>query len=146
MTGSQLPQTFRPRWGRWVVWPALVGVVGALVFGGVAVPGFTPVERGYLLAFAGLAGWLLWRLARLRIECDEAGLTVVNIVRRRRLEWAEVLGVRLDRGDPWLVLDLSDGTALPAMGVQGSDGAYAQEQARRLARLVVDHTRTARDD
>ena len=143
---TTLPHTFRPRWARRVIWPVSVVVVGLFGYGVVGVPGFSVLERTYLAVFAVISGWLLYRLAAVRIACDERGLTVVNLVRRRRLEWAEVLAVRLDPGDPWLVLDLSDGTALPAMGVQGSDGGFARQQARDLARLVAEHTRTARDD
>ena len=60
---------------------------------------------------------------------------------RRRLEWPEVVGVRLLRDDPWMMLDLADGSALAAMGVQKADGAYAQEQATRFARMVAERTR-----
>jgi hypothetical protein len=90
--------------------------------------------------------YLLHRLASVRLVADDTGVTVVNVVRRRRLEWAEIVGVRLSRDDPWLLLDLADGEALAAMGVARSEGAQAQEQARAFARLVNEHSRTARDD
>nr|WP_269205220.1 PH domain-containing protein [Motilibacter aurantiacus] len=77
------------------------------------------------------------RLADVRVVADQQGLLVANILRGRRLEWAEVLGVTLRPADPWLVLDVSDGSTVAAMGVQGSDGAYAVEQARQLAHLVA---------
>ncbi len=48
--------------------------------------------------------------------------------------------MRLLRDDPWMMLDLSDGTAMAAMGVQKADGAHAQEQAERFARMVAEHT------
>jgi hypothetical protein len=54
-----------------------------------------------------------------------------------------VVGVRLLRDDPWMLLDLSDGQALAAMGVQKSEGERAQRQARDFARLVTEHTRIA---
>jgi hypothetical protein len=40
-----------------------------------------------------------------------------------------------------MLLDLSDGTALAAMGVQKSEGERSQRQAREFARMVQDHTR-----
>ena len=87
--------------------------------------------------------FVLHRLADVRVEASEEGVLVVNVVGRRRLEWAEVVGVRLLRDDAWMLLDLSDGSALAAMGVQKSEGERAQRQAREFARLVNEHTRVA---
>ena len=57
-------------------------------------------------------------LCRPKVVADESGVTVVNITSRRRLAWAEILQVNLRPGDPWVFLDLSDGTSLPALGIQ----------------------------
>ncbi len=78
-----------------------------------------------MLGFGLAAAYVLHRLASVRIAADAGGLTVVNIFRRRRLEWPEVLGVRLSAGDPWVQLDLADGTTMAAMGIQGADGSAA---------------------
>lgn len=142
---------FRPRLARAVIYPCLVLVVGALVAGAVTLPStgrhaWGTGSRLALVAFAALVAWFLHRLASVRVVADERGVTVVNILRSKRLEWAEIVGVRLLRDDAWMMLDLADGEAMAAMGVQKSDGAHAQEQARQFARLVNDHTRTARND
>ena len=42
-----------------------------------------------------------------------------------------------------MMLDLSDGQALAAMGVQKSEGERAQQQAGAFARMVTEHTRVA---
>lgn len=142
-----LPTRFRPLWARRVIFPVEALVLVAFLGGAVVAPGgsWGWYDR-IALALTGIIGAaFLHRLASVRIDADEAGLTVVNILRSRRLEWAEVLGVRLAPSEPWLVLDLSDGTSLASMGVQGSDGAYARRQAEDLAQLVVEHTRTDRD-
>ena len=55
---------------------------------------------------------------------------MVNGYRSRRFEWNEVVAVTLRPGSPWAVLDLADGTTVPAMGIQGSDGARATAQVR----------------
>ena len=94
-----------------------------------------------MVLFGLLAVLVLHRLASVRVETSDAGILVANVIGRRRLEWAEVVGVRLSRDDPWMLLDLSDGTALAAMGVQKSEGERAQRQAREFARMVQDHTR-----
>jgi hypothetical protein len=142
---GQLPTRFRPRRAPRVILPAIVGIVLAFTVFAVVMPGFGVPDRIAIVG-VGLAGAvLLSRLALLRIDADDDGLTVVNVVNRRRLEWAEVLGVRLPPGAPWLVLDLSDGTALQAMAIQSADGDFAREEALRLARLVAAKTQTGRD-
>lgn len=141
-----LPTVWRPRRGRIV--PYALAVVCVLGFAVVAFAlssegrgGATGVDRFLLVAFGLAMAFVLHRLAAVRIEADDAGLTVVNLVRRRRLEWAEVLGARLSPGDSWLQLDLADGTTMAAMGIQGTDGAYGQAQARALAATVVARSR-----
>jgi hypothetical protein len=71
---------------------------------------------------------------------------VVNLFRARTLEWAEVIQVNLRSGDPWVLLDLSDGDTLAAMGIQANDGQRAQRAAQELRRLVAAHSLTERDD
>jgi hypothetical protein len=61
---------------------------------------------------------------------------VVNGFRRREYEWPEIIAVHLPPGAPWAVLDLSDGTSAPAMGIQGSDGARAATAVRQLRALI----------
>lgn len=96
----------------------------------------------FLLAIlTGLAG-----IVRTRLSADEAGLTVVNVFRLHRLEWAQVLGVNLRTGDPWVQLDLDDGTTLGVMAIQSADGERGRNAARQLAVLVADRSRTARND
>ncbi len=146
-----LPARFRPLWARRVILPMEILVAAAFGYGFFAVPRDGADAWGVLdltgLVIVGLAILTVLHLVgAVRIDADEDGLTVVNVVRRRRLAWAEVVGVRLPPAEPWLILDVSDGTALPAMGVQGSDGAYAREQAHDLARLVAAKTRTERND
>ena len=39
-------------------------------------------------------------------------------------------------GAPWATLDLADGTTVPVMGIQGSDGQRARRAVRDLRTLV----------
>jgi hypothetical protein len=113
-------------------------LLAAAVAMAVFLPASWSAADRILMVATGVAmGEFLRRLGDVRVRADEGGLVVVNILSRRRLDWAEVLGVRLSPGDPWLVLDLSDGTTLAAMGVQGSEGAYARRQVAELADLVA---------
>lgn len=80
---------------------------------------------------------VLWLLSRPKVVAEESGVTVVNITRVRRLEWAEILRVNLRPGDPWVFLDLSDGTSLPVLGIQpGIARQHAITDARALRALA----------
>jgi PH (Pleckstrin Homology) domain-containing protein len=144
-------RVFRQRRARVVVYPLAALLFVSLTVIALALPTDGPHPWGAgsriaMVLFALAAVYFLHRLASVRVVTDDAGVTVVNVVRSRRLEWAEIVGVRLSRDDPWLLLDLSDGDALPAMGVARSEGEQAQQQAREFARLVNEHSRTARND
>ncbi|MYV89230.1 PH domain-containing protein, partial [Streptomyces sp. SID1034] len=79
-------------------------------------------------------------LSRPKVVADDAGVTVVNLTARRRLAWPEILRVNLRPGDPWVFLDLSDGTSLPALGIQpGSGKARAIRDAKALRALAESH-------
>ena len=97
---------------------------------------FTLLQKLTLLLIALMIGAAGFALARSRVDADEAGLTVVNGYRRHRYEWGQVVAVTMRSGNPWAVLDLSDGTSQGAMGIQASDGARARAQVRRLRALV----------
>ena len=139
-----LPVRFRPFGVR----------VAALIFGGallgtvVAVwlslppevqDSFTFLQRATVVVM-GLAAFAICHgLSRCRIDVDDAGVTVVNGYRTHRFDWGQVVAVSLRPGNPWTVLDLSDGTTQSAMGIQGSDGAKARRQVRQLRRLIEAH-------
>jgi hypothetical protein len=81
-------------------------------------------------------------LSRPKVVADESGVTVVNIASsRRKLAWAEILQVNLRPGDPWVFLNLSDGTSLPALGIQpGIAKQHAIRDARALRALAEAHS------
>ena len=100
---------------------------------------FTLFQRGTLIVLGLLAFALLYGLIRSRVEARPDRLVVVNGYRRREYAWAQVVAVNLPPGAPWVTLDLADGESAPAMGIQGSDGARARAQVRRLRALVESH-------
>jgi hypothetical protein len=141
-----LPHTFRPfgvRLAIYVLGGLLVLVVLVMWF---ALPAdirsqFTPLQLGTVI-FLGLLFYAAgYALARSRVVAREDGLTVVNGYRTRRFEWNEILAVSLRNGSPWAELDLSDGTTVAAMGIQGSDGPRAMRQVREVRALVDRLTR-----
>jgi hypothetical protein len=129
----QLPVTFRPARTRTVL--LSLGAAMFVVLSGVALllPRLGPGEQLSFVLSGALVFGVLRMLARPRVEADDTGVTVVNIASGRRLEWAQIVQVRLRPGDPWVFLDLSDGTSLPALGIQPG---MAREQALRDARAL----------
>ncbi|MGZ4428270.1 MAG: PH domain-containing protein [Nocardioidaceae bacterium] len=142
----KLPHTFRPLGVRLAIY-ALGGMLLAVTtvmwfsFPPSIRAEFTPFQRLTLAAFGLALAVAGYALARSRLVARDSGLTVVNGYRVRRYEWNEILGVTLRRGSPWAVIDLSDGTSIPAMGIQGSDGARATGQVKQLRTLVNRLTR-----
>ncbi|MET7644487.1 PH domain-containing protein [Streptomyces sp. NPDC005426] len=135
-----LPVTFRPTLTRVVLLS-----VGAVMFAVITVVAFTLEqlsggERASFVFTALLFFGVLALLSRPRIVADDSGVTVVNLTRSRRLSWAEIVRVNLRAGDPWVFLDLSDGTSMPALGIQpGIAKAQAIRDARTLRDLADIH-------
>ncbi|MFG3499092.1 PH domain-containing protein [Streptomyces sp. NPDC047928] len=128
-----LPVTFRPNRTR-----AVLLTIGALMFAVITavalmLENLGAGERASFLFTALLFFGVLALLSRPKVVADDGGVTVVNLTRTRRLAWAEILRVNLRPGDPWVFLDLSDGTSLPALGIQPGIG---KEQAIRDARAL----------
>lgn len=142
----RLPRTFRPFGVRVAVYVLGTLLVLTCVVMWFAFPprirALFTVEQVITIIGLGLMFYAIgFALVRSRVVARENGLTVVNGYRTRRYAWNEVLGVTLRAGNPWAVLDLSDGTSVPAMGIQGSDGERARRQVREIRALVEHLTR-----
>lgn len=138
-----LPTTWRPFGVRAmgiVLVVALYGLSGFswFAFGGDVRARFTVFEKATLVFFGVLILVLVHALIRSRVEARQEGVVVVNGYRRRDLDWAQIVAVRLPQGAPWVTLDLADGTSIPAMGIQASDGGRARAAARQLRTLVSE--------
>ncbi len=138
---AALPRTWRP------LGPRIAGAVAAVVLVVMAMflwfgfdqetrDSVTPFQQATVLALGLGALGILYAMGRSRVVAQADGLTVVNGYRRREIEWAEVVAVRLPPGAPWVTLDLADGSTCAAMGIQGSDGARARSAVRELRALV----------
>ena len=142
MDAPELPHTWRPfgvRMAGTVLGLGLL-VVCALTWIGFdeeTRARFTLFQRGTLVA-VGLLGFLVWfALVRSRVVAEAERLVVVNGYRRHEFAWPQVVSVNLPPGAPWVTLDLTDGTTVAAMGIQGSDGARAKRAVRELRVLVA---------
>ncbi|MFG3147362.1 PH domain-containing protein [Streptomyces sp. NPDC048243] len=132
-----LPVTFRPARTRAVLLGAGAAILVVITTVAMLLEQLGPGERLSFILTAALLFGVLLLLSRPKVVADETGVTVVNIAGRRRLDWAEILRVNLRPGDPWVFLDLSDGTSLPALGIQpGIARRRAIEDARTLRALV----------
>lgn len=134
---AALPRVWRPLRARLVTLP-----VAALIFAGtlalaVALPDTWPVADRVGIAVIGTAAAsVAAMLGRPVARADAGGLTVVNLLNRRRLAWSEIVRVGFGRDDPWVILDLDDGTTLAVMALQSADGDRGRAGARELAALV----------
>ncbi|MFJ8536750.1 PH domain-containing protein [Streptomyces sp. NPDC093591] len=132
-----LPVTFRPGRTRAVLLTAGVAIFVVITAVALLLEKLGPGERLSFIFTGALMCGVLAMLARVKVVAEESGVTVVNIAGRRRLEWAEIVQVNLRPGDPWVFLNLSDGTSLPALGIQpGIAKQRAIADARALRALV----------
>ena len=144
-TAPDLPHTWRPLGVRIAVW-VLGGMLLALVaavwlgIGSENRSQFTAFQRGTLVAMALLLFSAWNALIRSRVTATTDALTVVNGYRKRSYEWSQVIGVSLRRGAPWGTLDLSDGTTVSMIGVQGSDGERARRAVREIRAAIAANT------
>lgn len=152
MTGPvTLPHTWRPFGARMMGTIAggftLVLLIAVWIAWGPDIRAkFDGFQRGTLVFLILLAGAVWFALMRSRVTASDRGITVVNGYRKRELEWAEVIAINLRRGAPWAGLDLSDGTSISVIAIQGSDGSRAIDAVRELRRLLAENTPTDRDD
>lgn len=132
-----LPITWVPRRSRAVAYAvAAVLVAGAVVFAVLLPARFHLPDRVGVVVFACGLAWLLHMIGRCRVEADERGVTLVNPFRVRRYEWAELIDVSMEEGEPWPRIDLADGSSVSAMGIQGSEKARARQAVAELRALI----------
>ncbi|MFJ5550740.1 PH domain-containing protein [Streptomyces sp. NPDC093225] len=132
-----LPVTFRPTRTRIVLLAAGAVMFATITAIAVLLDRLSTGERLSFVFTAVLLSSVLVLLSRPKVVADEDGVTVVNLTSKRRLEWAQILRVNLRPGDPWVFLDLNDGTSLAALGIQpGVAKAKAVADARALRALA----------
>lgn len=144
-----LPHTWRAQRTRRVVLLASIALIATITVLAVLMPpetGFTRSDRIAMIVLALVLAGIMGALARSRVTATDRGLTIVNVVLTRRLEWAQIVSIRLSRNDPWAALDLDDGSTVPALAIATSDGERAQTAAAELRALLAANSTTPRDD
>jgi len=139
--GPALPRTWRPYGARIAAIVAGSGLLVVCGFAWLAFPPevraqFTPFQRLTMLFLFGLAFAAWYALVRSRVVAEPDRLVVVNGYKRREFEWAEIVAIHLPRGAPWATLDISDGTTVSALAIQGSDGLRARTAVREIRALL----------
>ncbi|WP_407554191.1 PH domain-containing protein [Streptomyces sp. Pv4-95] len=134
-----LPVTFRPTRTRVVLYAVGIAQLAALAAIAVLLPKLSGGERTSFVLTGVLVLAVLLLLGRPKVVARQEGVTVVNLTTKRELAWPQILRVNLRVGDPWVHLDLADGTSLPAMGIQPG---IAKDQAIRDARALRGLTET----
>lgn len=132
-----LPITWLPRRSRAVAY-AIAGalVAGAVVFALLLPARFQIPDRVGVVVFSCGLAWVLHMLGRTRVEADERGVTLVNAFRARRYDWAELIDIHMEVGDPWPRLDLADGSSVAVMGIQGSEKERAYQAVAEFRALI----------
>ncbi|MFD3871484.1 PH domain-containing protein [Streptomyces sp. NPDC058623] len=141
-----LPVTFRPNRTRVVLLSVGLAMFATITTVALLLEKLSAGERVSFVFTAALLSSVLVLLSRPKVVADEGGVTVINLTTTRRLEWAQILRVNLRPGDPWVFLDLSDGTSLPVLGIQpGVAKAQAIGDARALRALAETRGTGAND-
>lgn len=112
----------------------------ALTTPGTGEVGWSVPDRVMTILFGCALAAMLLRFASLRAVPSPRGLRIVNLVRSTDLEWASIVNVGFSGGSPWVVLELNDTDEVAVMAIQRSDGAFASQEASRLAALVAHHS------
>ncbi|WP_017587336.1 PH domain-containing protein [Nocardiopsis ganjiahuensis] len=132
-----LPVTWRPRAVRLVAYGLGLLIVATMVVLAAILPEDWRLLDRLLVVGLGLAVAAgLHMLARPRLTATERNVIVVNGIRTHHLAWPEVLDIRMPVGEPWPSLDLSDGTSLPVMGIQSTDGELARRNLAEFRSLL----------
>lgn len=135
-----LPVTFRPRKARIVAYGMGLAMLTASVVLALILPDdWKLADRAGMVLFGLLLFGCTHLLARPRLDATAEGLTVVNIIRTRILDWPEIVQARMPVGEPWPTLDLAHGETLACMGIQSNDGAYARARLAELRALIHEH-------
>ena len=76
-------------------------------------------------------------LARPRVDADDAGVRVRNILGSHDLPWSAVRSVRFDRKSSWATLLLVTGEEFAVLAIQSADGERAVAATEGLRALLA---------
>jgi len=122
-----------------VVVVVVFAVIGLLLrrgsAGGVV---FTVADQVAMVGLGVVLAGVILLLARPRLDADETGLRVRNILTSYELPWQVVREVSFSTNSPWATLELADDDTVALLAVQAADGERALQTVRALRRLHAD--------
>jgi hypothetical protein len=138
----------RPRRIRVICGVAAAAVLTVFTAVGTALRGstgegaavFRPGDQLAMVGLGVLAALAILAFTRPRVEADQRGIRIRNLIAAYDLPWDAVRAVRFDRGSPWASLELRDDDVVQVMAVQVMDKEYALDGVRALRRLFA-HSR-----
>ncbi|HZM81378.1 MAG TPA: PH domain-containing protein [Candidatus Limnocylindrales bacterium] len=121
------------------------GIAAAAIFGLFTVIGtalttvgegvFKPGDQYAMVGLGAMFAIGILMIGRPRVEADEAGVKVRNIVGGYELPWSVVRKVSFDRGRPWLSLELENDDTVSVLAVQAVDKEHALRAVQTLREL-----------
>ena len=136
----------RPR--RLVLVCRVVAAVVVVVFGVLAVllprgssegQQFGAADQLAFFAIGLLLAAAVLLLTRARVQADEWGIRVRNVLGERAFPWPVVVGIDLADGAPWAQLELHDDETVALLALQAADGDRTVEGVLALRRLLRQH-------
>ena len=139
--------TFRPQKTRKVCFVLAAVVVVFFTGVGTALTGRVDTGEGVfhtsdqiaMIVLGLLAALAILAFARPRVTADAAGVRIRNVIGGYELPWEVVRGIRFERGNPWVTLELEDDDVVAIMAIQAADKEYAVTAARALRTLLLAH-------
>ncbi len=135
----------RPRRLRKVCWGMALVVIVLFTLVATALRGdtegggaFAPGDQAAMIGLGLLLAGAVLLFTRPRVEADEQGVRVRNVIGGYELPWKLVRAVRFDNGSPWASLELLDDETIAVMAVQANDKEYAVDAIRGLRRLHAE--------
>jgi PH (Pleckstrin Homology) domain-containing protein len=96
---------------------------------------FKPGDQYAMIGLGAMFALGIMLIARPRIQADETGIRVRNIVGGYELPWSAVRKVSFDRGRPWLSLELENDDTVSVLAVQAVDKEHAVRAVQTLRAL-----------
>jgi hypothetical protein len=133
-------RTIRARFYIALLWFSSITTPVALVAVAIAGPGPHPgsLDRIGAVAFGVAGGALFVRGTRMRLELDDAGITIYGYFLTRKVRWSDIAAVRADYGGLRVVT--KDGEIVTAVSL-GKSNWSSWLKVRTRADRIVDQLR-----
>ena len=128
-----------------VAWVLAALVVAVFTAVGTTLRGATDSGKGVfqagdqaaMIGLGVLAALGILMFTRPRVDADERGIRVRNVIGSYDLPWDVVRSIEFRRGSPWASLELRDDDVIAIMAVQAADRAHAVAAVRGLRSLLA---------